>query len=87
RFGAFLFYASSAESQASSKKSANEKLERLVDKIGKLANSIAEKNGKVSAISMPSRINKGKERGDGAWCIGCVVFVKKGREQPFLQVM
>ena len=81
QFGAFVYYASVSDPKQKHA-NASKKLEDLIKNIFEKAKSCAKEHD-LSATSWPGSIHRGKETGDGAWCLAGIVFTRKGGEQYF----
>lgn len=81
QFCAFVFYAS-VPNPEQRYDNASQRLRDLVSRIEGTALDVAKENG-VRRTMRAGAIRRGKNDGDGAWCIGCVIFSNKGGENSF----
>jgi hypothetical protein len=81
QFGAFLFYASVSKPERKYY-SATQRLRKLIERVHEEAKLVSQENG-VGCVLFPFSTRRGKDEDDGAWCIACVVFTRKGGEQSF----
>ena len=81
QFGVFAYYASVSDPKRKHT-NASGKLRELIDNIHGRAVDYADERD-LAAVSWPGPIHRGKEDGDGAWCLAVIVFTQKGGEQYF----
>lgn len=81
QFCAFVFYASVSDPE-NGYDNASKRLRELVSRIEETALDVAKENG-VRKTLKSGAIRRGKNEGDGAWCIACITFTNKGGESSF----
>lgn len=81
QFCAFVFYASVSDPEQGYD-NASQRLRDLISRIEGTALDVAKENG-VRRTMRSSAIRRGKSDKDRTWCIGCIIFSNKGRENNF----
>ena len=81
QFGAFLFYAS-VSNPKKKYDNAIQSLRELIERVHEEAKLVSQKNG-AGCVLFPFSAHRGKNEDDGAWCISCIVFTRKGGEKSF----
>lgn len=81
QFGAFLFYASVSKPKRKYD-NAIQRLRELIERVYEEAKLVSQENG-GGCVLFPFSAHRGKDEDEGAWCIACIIFTRKGGEQRF----